>query len=388
MPRFLKSGAGVTVRNLCMCVAAATLLGGCIATGPSRKVVTRAPSEGVINGVRVIDVNDNNARQLRVQASAAFADTLDGPAQVGETVGVGDILEMTIWEAPPAALFGVSALTSSLETSRSTSLPEFQVGESGQISIPFAGLLSVIGKTPPAIERDIVARLRGKAHLPQVMVRLVRNVTATVTIVGEVVNSTRMPLTPKGERLLDALAAAGGTRQPITKVTVQVTRRGRSYTMPLTAVIGDARQNVALRTGDVVTILYQPYSFTVLGAAGKNEELNFEGTGLTLAQAMGRVGGLQEGRADAKGVFLFRWEDPAVLGEAASPATLHDGRVPVIYQANMKDPATYFAMQGFAMRNGDVLYVSNSPVVDLQRFVGILASTVLPFAAAENSLSN
>lgn len=46
------------------------------------------------------------------------------------------------------------------------------------------------------------------------MVRVARNPTSQVAIIGDVAKSTNMPLTPKGERLLDALAAAGGVAQP------------------------------------------------------------------------------------------------------------------------------------------------------------------------------
>ena len=70
--------------------------------------------------------------------------------------------------------------------------------------------------------------------------------------------------------------------------------------MPMSAVIGDPRQNVVLRSGDIVTALYQPYSFTALGSASKSQELNFEATGITLAQAMGRIGGLQDGRREGR----------------------------------------------------------------------------------------
>jgi polysaccharide export outer membrane protein len=50
----------------------------------------------------------------------------------------------------------------------------------------------------------------------------------------------------------------------------------------------------------------------------------------------------------------------------------------------MKQPETYLAAQRFQMRNGDVLYVSNSPVADLQRFVNIVASSILPFSTVRN----
>ncbi|HUD93072.1 polysaccharide biosynthesis/export family protein, partial [Sphingobium sp.] len=256
------------------------------------------------------------------------------------------------------------------------------------ISVPFAGLVPVAGHRLDEIERDITARLRGKAHLPQVAVRLLRNQSANVAVVGEVAESTRMPLTPKGERVLDAIAAAGGTKAPSDKVTIQVSRGGQVYAMPMSAVIRDPSQNVVLQQGDVVTALFQPYSFTALGASGKNEEVNFEATGITLAQAMGRVGGLQDGRADAKGVFLFRWEDPALVpNHGADVAPGPDGRIPVIYRVDLKDPATYFAMQQFAVHNKDVLYVSNNPVAEVQRIIGLFASTVLPLVAIDNAVS-
>ena len=120
-----------------------------------------------------------------------------------------------------------------------------------------------------------------------------------------------------------------------------------------------------------MTALFQPYSFTVLGAANRNDEIRFEAMGITLAQALGRVGGLQDGRANPRGVFLFRWEDPAVPGGE---------RVPVIYSFDLKDPAVYFLAQRFRMSDKDLIYVTNSPVAELQRFVGIVSQTLLPIA--------
>ena len=142
-----------------------------------------------------------------------------------------------------------------------------------------------------------------------------------------------------------------------------------------------------LRSDDVVTALYQPYSFTVLGAAGRNEEVRFEGVGLTLSQALGRVGGLLDDRADPRGVFLFRWERPKDFGRPSAPVQLAtDTRVPTIYRIDMKRPETFLAAQNFRMRDGDVLYISNSPTADLQRFVNILASSILPVTTVRNSI--
>ncbi|MQR27573.1 polysaccharide export protein, partial [Leuconostoc mesenteroides] len=77
--------------------------------------------------------------------------------------------------------------------------------------------------------------------------------------------STRMQLTARGERLLDAVDSAGGVRQPVDKITIQVTSGNAAQTLPLQTIIRDPRQNVPLRAGDVVTALFQPLSFTALG---------------------------------------------------------------------------------------------------------------------------
>src|SRR5690606_28338385 len=111
----------------------------------------------------------------------------------------------------------------------------------GTITMPFAGRVRVQGRTTQEIETDIVKRLTGKANDPQVMVRVVRNNTSNVTVVGEVNNSTLMPLTPKGERLLDALAAGGGVKQAVNRMAIQLSRDNMTATMPLDAIIRDPK---------------------------------------------------------------------------------------------------------------------------------------------------
>jgi polysaccharide export outer membrane protein len=360
------------------------------AAGPSSKAINRTGHEALANAdIRIVDVTDVVARQVIASSRLAlFSETLGDALPIGSVVGRGDVLDIAIWEAPPAALFGAAGgdarLTSSSSTARGTTLPEQMVNSDGRITIPFAGSIPAAGRTPQQIERDITARLAGKAHQPQVIIRLVRNATSNVTIVGDVANSTRVPLTARGERLLDILAAAGGVKQPVGKMTIQITRGDRVASLPLEAVIKDPRQNIRLQPDDVVTALFQPYSFTALGATGRNEELPFEGTGISLAQALGRVAGLQDQRADVRGVFIFRLEDPPALGLApgAEVRTTPDGKVPVIYRVDMKNPATFFIAQGFPIRNKDVLYVSNAPLADIQKFVNVISSTILPIATA------
>ncbi|MBO9669775.1 MAG: polysaccharide export protein [Sphingobium sp.] len=383
--------AGLAVVTLALSGCGA--LGG---SGPSTAKVARSKSASVGQAdIRIVNVTDEVARHLLTAYRAPlFSNVLGEGAPPKTVIGQGDVLQVTIWETPPAVLFGtmggqgVAPPGGSVSIGGSSDMPTQMVDDRGLISLPYVGALQAANKTPRELEAEIKARLKGIANNPFVTVSIARNANANVTVVGEISTSGRVPLTPRGERLLDVIASAGGVRQPVNKMTIQITRGSTVVALPMDDVIRDPLQNIRLRADDVVTAIYQPYSFTSLGASGVSAEINFEATGVTLAQALGRVGGLQDSRADTKGVFVFRWEDPAVL----DPATLQgirtapDGRVPVIYRVNLSDPTSFFVAQSFPIRNKDILFVSNAPGADLQKFISVLSSTVFSVIGFTNGI--
>ncbi|MEG3089337.1 polysaccharide biosynthesis/export family protein [Sphingomonas sp. PB4P5] len=383
------------VRRNLLSVSMLVLLSGCGggvffgADGPSTSQIKRT-GRGPGNGALLVEMNDQTAQRASdAVRPASIADVFGQGQPFGTVIAPGDTLRVTIYEAPPAVLFGAAALDanslSAGSSQRASELPPLQVSESGTIDIPFAGRLRATGRSPQEFARDIAARLIGKAHSPQVLVSLAENGAAAVTVVGEVSRSARLPLTPRGERLLDAIAAGGGTREGVDKVSVQITRGTMVAVMPLEAVIRDPRQNVYLRPGDIVTAYYQSQSFTVLGAAGKNEEVKFEAQGITLAQALGRIGGVRDDRANPHGVFIFRLEDPAAIEPArlASAPRAPDGKIPVIYRVDLRDPVTFFAAQHFVMRDHDVVFVTSAPSADLQKFVNIIGAAIYPLVTVQ-----
>jgi polysaccharide biosynthesis/export protein len=380
--------------QLAMVVVGLVGLGACSAiptSGPSRSQVDAAATKGNPQGIQIIDVTDSVARQLYAKrAHADFATLLGDDRSFRQQLGVGDSVEVSIWEAPPATLFGGglsdSSASSAPSGSRVTTLPLQVIDGDGNINVPFVGAVKASGQTPTQLQRYIAGRLKNIAHDPQVLVRLARNETSYITVVGDVGSSKRMELSARGERLLDALAAAGGVRQSVDKITIQITRGNEVASLPLQSVIRDPRQNVPLRAGDVVTALYQPYSFLALGATGKNEEVNFEAQGITLAQAIARSGGLQDSRSDAQGVFVFRLEDAKALNWPDQPVkTTVDGKVPVVYRVDLRDPNAFFAVQSFMMDNKDVLYVSNAPITEIQKVLNLVFTVVYPVVTGVQS---
>ncbi|MCB2087736.1 MAG: polysaccharide biosynthesis/export family protein [Sphingomonadaceae bacterium] len=375
--------------------ALAALLGGCTsfgAAGPGTGSVQAAAGENYA-GANIAIVELDRAATNRIASlgkANSFAEIFGNRSVSAPLIERGDMVGVTIWEAPPAVLFSVSGTAGGNlpMVAQSSAIPDQRVDEDGAIAVPFAGKVPAAGRTTSQVQRDIVGRLRGRAHDPQVLVRLVGNEASTVTVLGKVARTSRIPLTARGERLLDVLAQAGGPTEPVEKTTIRLTRGNLAATMPLDAVILDPVQNVPLRADDVLTVIHQPYSFIALGAVTKNAEVPFEGSGLSLAQALGRIGGLRDDRADIRGVFVFRFEDAAALDPAVAgtaPAT-QDGRVPVIYRLDLSDASSLFTAQDFAIRDDDVLYVSSAPGADLQKFLATLSNVALSTIAIKNSL--
>jgi polysaccharide export outer membrane protein len=372
-------------------VLATVLVSGCAgflpSIGPSRAEIMKAKTNVGTSAIQVIDVDDAVTRRLLAQRTQhLFSETLRAEPISSRAVGAGDVLEVSIWEAAPATLFSTSALQppGAIATSHATTLPAQMVDDQGYISVPFAGRIPAAGKSLQDIETEIVRRLAKKANQPQVIVLLTHNSSSNATVVGDVNTSTRVPLIPGNDRLLDALAAAGGVRQPVTKMTIQVTRAKNVYSLPLETIIRNPEQNVTLLPGDVVTALFQPFSFTALGATGKDEEVNFETQGITLAQALARSGGLIDSRSNPKGVFLFRFEPKSALEWPRQPVmATPEGVVPVVFRIDLTNPSSFFLMQSFPIENRDVLYVSNAPVTELQKFLNLLFTVAYPVLAVK-----
>jgi polysaccharide export outer membrane protein len=358
-------------------------------SGPSSKDVENAAAVPDTSIIELVEINSAVTRRLSdSEKKQTFSDGFKATRDTSYVVNPGDVLEISVWEASPALLFGTAPSFAGLSAggsggSKNTSLPEQMISKDGLITVPFAGRIKVAGKSLAKIESEIVEALKGKANYPQVIARLTRNSTTNVTVVGEVNKSIVLPLTPRGERLLDAIAEAGGVKQPVEKITVQISRNSVVKTMALEKIIQDPRQNILLNPGDVITTFYQPYSFTALGATGKNDEINFVAQGISLTQAIARAGGMQDQRSDVKGVFVFRFEEPDALKLTQAPkSTDSEGKIPVVYRLDLSDPSAFFVGQNFKVKDKDVIYVANASSVELSKFLNILVSFIYPIVNA------
>ncbi len=352
--------------------------------GPTAGTVSDVASSQQLRGIQLVNVDYPLARHIQQwldRPRLGLLKTFANPHPEGYTLGPGDVVEVYIWEAPPAMLFSpVTTVVTGSSGAVMTTIPAQIVGTDGEISIPFAGMIPCDDKTPNQISLEIRKRLNGIAHDPQVVVKLVNNYAQSISVVGNVKQSRQVPMLPGGVTVLQALAAAGGVVKPVSKVTLQLARNGKVLQLPLMDVIRNPQDNISLRSGDILTALYQPLHVTVMGATLQTKEVNFEASGITLVQALARVGGLNTNQADAQAVYVFRFEQPSLLPHWPQPVKpTADGKIPVVFRFDFSDPATFFAAQTFPIQNHDLIYVATAPSQDISKFLSLIVQIVYPF---------
>ena len=308
---------------------------------------------------------------------ARFGDHRPPPSPL---IGVGDSVTVTVWEAAAGGLFSAPALGGVTTGSHSSVIPDQVVARDGSITVPYAGRIRVVGLTPPQIEAAIVERLSGKAIEPQALVSVSRNISNTVTVTGEVTAGARVPLSTRGDRILDVIASAGGIRAPVHSTFIALTRGNTTAQVPMQALLSNPRENVYLRPGDILTAVLDPQSFTAFGSTLRNALVNFDAVGITLEEAVAKAGGLLDLSADPQGVFVLRVEPASVARQLNPEYPIAPGQqlVNVVYRVNLKDAGTYFLARRFPVRNKDVIYVAASPSTELQKALGLFNTLVGP----------
>jgi polysaccharide export outer membrane protein len=381
MPKFVMQFFARRAAVLAVVLVAGTLAAcdSLPSSGPSVGDVTAASKPGSSGQTRfaLVDVDPNVVAKLESWTAVSMQGTFGRqPAFSTQTIGIGDSVQVTIWEAGPG-LFAAPSSTNDRggSGSQAATIPEQVVGgRDGGITVPFAGRVPVVGRSPQQVEQAITRALDQRAVDPQVLVTVTKNVANTVTVVGEVTGGARVPLTPRGDRILDVVAQAGGTKAPAHETFVTLIRANSAVRIPMQAMLTDPAENVYVRPGDVISVAREPQTFTAAGATGQNAVVPFDAIGMTLDQAIARAGGLNDTRADPAGVFVIRYERPADYDQLGlrrpDPGTLT--QVPVIYRVNMRDPNGFFLARRFPIRNKDIVYVSNAPLTDVQKVMAML----------------
>ncbi|CAN5330756.1 polysaccharide biosynthesis/export family protein [soil metagenome] len=350
----------------------ASLLAGCSTLprdGPTGSAVQReASAPGVAGNYAIVNLDYAASERIKALPPRFLGSLADGGSpEPGGRIGPGDTLAVSVFE-PNGGLFSAGSVPGEGARASNQTLPLLVVSPSGTVTIPFGGAVSVAGLSTTEAQAAIRRALIGKVANPQVVVSVAENTFNTVTVLGEVRNPGRAPLTSNANTILDVIAARGGTGRAPEDVLVRLQRGQTVYTAPFTAVTTDFGENIRLQRGDQINLLFKPRRFSTFGAFGAVAQLEMGPGPLDLAGAISKVGGLDTNSANARSILIFRFERPEVaqaLG-ITQPATARG--VPVVYRLNLEEATGFFVANNFEIQPEDVLYVPRSGSAELGKF--------------------
>lgn len=365
----------VRIDRLVCLAALAALLAGCAAMpafGPDADAINSVALDGntVDEGALPFQVVEVNAATLPVvsEVNADFPASFRTQGFLGsdEVVGVGDQLEIRIWEVSEDGLF---ATTGNRET-----VLNVRVSTSGNISVPYAGIIAARGLTTAELRSELLVRYRGQAVEPEIAVAITSTEARSATVLGNVRSPGRIEIPPRGIRLLDLLASAGGVSQAPWEVLVSVQRGATSASLLLSAIVSSSTNNIVILPGDTVHVSHEPRRFAVYGGVSRPANIEIPVEDAHLAYLLAEVGGLNDRVAQTRSVFVFRPSADAGLATA--------------YQFDFSRPDALLLASAFRLRSSDITYVASADAAEFNRFVSILLSPLLGTARSAGSLGN
>lgn len=332
---------------------------GLSACGQLRFPVTSAGQQDLpARDITVIRVTGENiatfSQPVRAPVNLAAGNPPPNVGRYSYRVGAGDTLRITFFADP-------AGITSPTEFAPETVAV---IDEAGRFFYPFLGTVQAEGRTVGQIRADLTERLSEFFATPQVEVAVVEFNARRVIITGAVGAQGQQILTNVPTTLLDLVNTAGVlTEADLSRIEIR--RGGQVYTANLLSFLeqGTRQNNPVLLPDDLirVPIAEENKVFTFGEIDTGITRLTTERT--TLLDILAESGGINRIRADARGIFIFRRDDPTRGGFD-------------VYQFDLSNAAALVLAAEFGMAPLDIVFVTNDPAT---RWNDTITKIVGPF---------
>ncbi|MDN3652643.1 polysaccharide export protein [Thalassotalea ponticola] len=274
------------------------------------------------------------------------------------TVGAGDVLTVTVYDHPE--------LTTPAGQFRDPEQAGNLVDAKGNMFYPYIGRIHVAGKSVEQIRVELTEKLSRYIENPQIDVKVAAYRSKRTYVTGAVSQPMVMPIANIPVTVLDAINQAGGISDDADWRSVILTRDSKEERLDLYALYqkGDMSQNRLLRHNDIVHVPHNDATKVfVMGEVSKAATLPIHRSGLTLAEALGNVGGFNEMTADASGIFVLR-------------ASTDANKVADVYQLDASNAAALILATQFHLQPMDLVYVTSAPIARWNKVISLLLPTV------------
>lgn len=350
---------------LCSGLAGCTLPRG--AALQSEVTKARSDSAVALADFSVIDVSRATLPQIRSWPStgAATPAWLTRQAQPKNLIiAPGDQIAVTVWDADEHSLLMSAG-------QKSVVMQEMTIAASGDVFLPFVGRIRLAGITPDRAREKIEQAYAASIPSAQVQLQLIPGRANTANMVAGVKTPGAYPLPDRDVTVLALLAMGGGVEPDMINPQVRLFRGNASYAIALERLYDDPRLDSTLMGGDRLIVEQEERAFLSLGSARNQARHIFPKENLSAAEAMAIMGGVNENRADPKGILVLRHYPKNALRIDPAQGPSHEQ---MIFVLDLTSADGLFAATKFRIMPDDLVYATESPITTARTILSLIGS--------------
>ena len=285
------------------------------------------------------------------------------------TIGPGDVVNVVVWDHPqlnlPPATAGGAADASGMSAVGSG----YSVSSEGSIQFPYVGRIVLRGLTEDQARQLLTEKLSKFLKNPDLTVRILAYRSARIYVEGEVKTPGGLSINDVALTLPEAIARAGGFLAVADRAAVSITRGSVTTVidLPQMSRMGMNPGQILLGSGDIVQVASRDESKVyVLGEVVRPSIVPLRNGRITLSEALGESGGVNQISGDARQVFVLRKASSGIAE---------------VYHLDASKASAYVLADSFDLKPRDVVFVDPSPLVRVNRVISLL----IPGAALANT---
>ncbi len=287
-----------------------------------------------------------------------------------QVIRPGDTLDMMIWDSGENSL-----LTGTNQ--RSTEFSDVRVTASGMIFVPYVGKLKITGRSPENARALVQRKLEESVPSAQVQLRMSEGRRNSIDLIGGVRAPGSIPLPDQNFSVLSAISAGGGVLPTLVNPQVRLLRGHDVYATSIERLFADPALDTRLRGGDKVIVEPDSRYFVALGAAGQEAQHPFNRDAMSALDALALIGGVNDSRADLRGVLILR-EYPRATSAANGPTNTR-----VVFTLDLTKSDSLFSARNFPIHHGDLVLATESPLTNTQTIIALFGSAFGVFRATD-----
>lgn len=350
-------------------VCSAIALSGCgsliSAAGPSKSSIVNQSDKYEADNYTLVPISAKTIVKYMKPLEAPLKSSVTPSTIPDVKLMPGDVLSVMIADnAENGGLFAPLA-------AGGTVFSKVRLNAHGRVSLPYVDNVKIAGLSLFEAQNLIKESVKKFTLDPQVYITLDSELGASILVSGDVNKPGRFSTLQGPLTVLDSINQAGGTKLEPYLSNV-VVRNGKAvYKFNYEDLLNG--KNFTLSPNSEVIVERARKRFVAMGAVKQTGLHDFPSMDPSLLEVLGKVGGLDEQKADVRGVFIFRMNEKPSASDK-----------PTVFHLDMQDPTSMFLAKQFLIQPDDTIYVTNAAVYEFQKII----SPIVQVLVLGNAVSN